>query len=270
MKEMSDTKYKKRAITQWDADPCGAHYSSHPIGSNEFFADLENFRYKEYAPWMLEAIGFNKFKDKRVLDLGCGIGLDAGQFEKYGSQVTGMDLSSRSLSVAKKRIVLGNLVCSDVESLPFRNECFDVVYSFGVLHHVPRITKAIDEIHRVLSHDGKAIVMLYNRNSIVFWIDLIMIKGIIQGNLFRESIEELLSKSVEYSRIHARPLVRCFTKKQAFNLFHKFKHVDVKVYQLRGASIPVVGRHLPERLLKILSQKCGWFLLIKVTKDHEI
>jgi len=218
---------------------------------------------------MLKAIGFNKFKDKKVLDLGCGIGLDAGQFEKYGNQVTGIDLSSRSLSMAKKRIVLGSLVLSDAENLPFRNECFDIVYSFGVLHHVPNITKVIDEIHRILGHDGKAIVMLYNRNSIVFWVNLIIMRGIIQGNLFRESIEELLSKNVEYSRIHARLLVKCFTKKQAFNLFHKFKQVNVNVYQLRGADIPIIGRRFPERLVKFLSRKCGWFLLIKVTKDHE-
>jgi ubiquinone/menaquinone biosynthesis C-methylase UbiE len=268
VKEMSDAKYKKRAITQWNTDPCSAHYSSYPIGSNEFFADLENFKYYEYAPWMLTAIGLDKFKNKNVLDLGCGIGLDAGQFEKRGNHVTGTDLSSHSLSVAKKRILSGNLVCSDAENLPFRNECFDVVYSFGVLHHVPRINKAIDEIHRVLNHDGKAIVMLYNRNSIVFLVDLIIITGIIRGNLFRQSVEELLSKNVEYSSIDARPLVKCFNKKQAFNLFYKFKYVDVGVYHLRRSNIPLVGKHLPQRLLKTLSRNFGWFLLIKATKGY--
>src|ERR1043166_2388693 len=93
---------KLRAREQWSADPCGELYGrSHEFGSREFFDEVERHRYNEYAPWMPDMMGFDKFAGARLVEVGCGMGTDLLQFARGGASVTGVDLTPRSVEITR-------------------------------------------------------------------------------------------------------------------------------------------------------------------------
>src|ERR1044072_756715 len=165
--------WKRRAREQWGANPCGAHVAEGlEFGTREYFDAIEAYRYREYAPWMTEALRFDCYSRKRVLEIGCGTGTDLLQFARAGAIVTGVDLTPRSIEIARRRFAVydcpGEFAIGDAENLAFPDESFDLVYSFGVLHHAPDTERAINEAHRVLKRGGRAIVMLYHRASLYY------------------------------------------------------------------------------------------------------
>ena len=109
-----------------------------------------------------------------MLEVGCGLGSDLLHAAKLGADVVGFDLSRRSVGLARKHFALsgvdGQFVNGDAEGLPFADDSFDVVYSFGVLHHTPDTQRAIDECLRVLKPGGKMVLMLYNSRS---WLTVV-------------------------------------------------------------------------------------------------
>src|SRR2546425_7126551 len=123
---------KQRAREQWSKDPAGAVYGAkHEVGTREFFDEVERHRYHEYAPWMPEVMGFNEFAGARLLEIGCGMGTDLLQFARGGAQVTGIDLTPRSIEISRQHFAVynecGDFAIADCETLPFANEGFDVV-----------------------------------------------------------------------------------------------------------------------------------------------
>src|ERR1041385_1659202 len=165
---------KLRSREQWSQDPCGAEYDrDHPLGTREFFDTIEQHRYSEYAPWMPTVMGFDRFAGAHLLEIGCGMGSDLVQFARGGAICTGVDITPRSIEIARHRFALygqpGNFAVADAEHLPFSDESFDVVYSNGVLHHTPDTAAAVRELHRVLRPGGTARVMLYHRQSLCYW-----------------------------------------------------------------------------------------------------
>src|SRR5882672_9985133 len=153
---------KQRALEQWGSDPAGAVYGSrHEFGTREFFDEVERHRYQDYAPWMLEVMGFNDFAGQRLIEIGCGMGTDLLQFARGGAQVTGVDLTPRSIEISQNHLSL----YGHHGEFAFADESFDVAYSNGVLHHTPDTAGAVSEIHRVLRSGGQTRVMLYHRGS---------------------------------------------------------------------------------------------------------
>src|ERR1043165_6718006 len=162
--------WKQRAREQWGANPCGAHVArDYDFGTRQYFDAIEAYRYNVYAPWMQAAVGFDDFRGKRLLEIGCGTGTDLLQFARGGAQVTGLDLTPRSIEIARRRFAVygqsGTFAIGDAENLAFPDESFDAVYSFGVLHHTPDTERAIREVHRVLRRGGRAIRMPFHRTS---------------------------------------------------------------------------------------------------------
>jgi len=124
-----------------------AVYAQYPFGTKEFFNAVEEYRYKKYAPWIPNAIGFNRYKDNKILEVGCGIGTDLIQFARRGAgYVVGYDITPKSVKITKNRFELyglrlkGKFLIGDAENLPFKDNCFDFVYSFGVFttHQIPK------------------------------------------------------------------------------------------------------------------------------------
>ena len=263
---------KLRAREQWGQDPCGAEYDrEHELGTREFFDSVERHRYQEYAPWMPRLMEFERFRGARLLEIGCGMGSDLLQFARGGARCTGIDLTPRSVEITRHRFRLygtdGNFMISDGERLPFRTESFDVVYSNGVLHHTPDTAGAIREVHRVLRPGGVAKVMLYHRNSLNYWIEIVLRRGVLGLEFLRgRSAEEIMSRVIEFSDHDARPLVKVYSRKQAHELFSMFKDVRVDVEQLMRSELRFLSPLVSEERLNRLRKRVGWNVIITAVK----
>lgn len=263
--------YKQRAREQWSANPCGASAArDREFGTREYFDAIEKHRYEIDCRWIKQVIEFDLYKNKRLLEIGFGTGTDLLQFARGGARVTGVDLTPRSIEIAHRRFevygVSGEFAIGDGESLSFPDSSFDVVYSFGVLHHTPDTALAVREIHRVLKPGGKAIVMLYHRSSLYYWGSLFFKHGVLGGEFFKESMAGIMSRHVEYSETDGRPLVKAYTRDEARQMFSDFRDRNLQVNQLTRHELRPVGRFIPETLFQWLARNFGWNLLITATK----
>ncbi len=263
---------KQRAREQWQQDPCGSESDrEHEFGTRHFFDSIEQARYREYAPWMPELMGFDQFAGARLLEVGCGMGTDLLQFARGGAFCTGVDLTPRSVEITRHRFALynekGSFLIADGERLPFASESFDVVYSNGVLHHTPDTAGAIRELHRVLKPGGVAKVMLYHKNSINYWGEMMLHRGVLRGELLRgRSPEEVMSRWVEYSEHGGRPLVKVYSRKQALELFRPFTEIKIDIEQLVRSELPLLGRFISVSLFESLRKNIGWNLIVTARK----
>ena len=263
---------KVRAREQWGQDPCGAEFErEHELGTREFFDAIEKHRYSEYAPWMPRVMGFDQFRGARLLEIGCGMGTDLLQFARGGARCTGIDLTPRSVEITRHRFKLydvhGAFTLADGEHLPFASETFDVVYSNGVLHHTPDTAGAIREVHRVLRPGGTAKVMLYHRNSLNYWFEIILRRGLLGGEFLRgRSAEEIMSRVIEFSDHDARPLVKVYSRKEAKALFSQFKEVTVEVEQLTREELRFLSPLVSDQSLSKLGTKLGWNVIVTAKK----
>jgi 2-polyprenyl-3-methyl-5-hydroxy-6-metoxy-1,4-benzoquinol methylase len=269
---MPGAEEKQRAREQWSKDPAGAIYGrEHEVGTREFFDAVERHRYTEYAPWMPEVMGFDDFAGARLLEIGCGMGTDLLQFARGGAEVTGVDLTTRSIEISRQHFAVygarGDFAITDGESLPFADEGFDVVYSNGVLHHTPDTAGAVREIHRVLRPGGLARVMLYHRGSAAYWCDIILRHGVLHGELLRgHSPEDIMSRYVEFNESGGRPLVKVYSRGQARKLFSMFSEVKIQVEQLTRPELYLLGRFIPEGMFRQLRRSVGWNVIVSARK----
>lgn len=263
---------KLRAREQWGQDPCGAVYDrEHELGTRAFFDEVERYRYKEYAPWMPRVMEFEKFRGARLLEVGCGMGTDLLQFARGGAHCTGVDLTPRSIEITRHRFKLygadGNFMISDGERLPFRSESFDVVYSNGVLHHTPDTAGSIREVYRVLRPGGVAKIMLYHRNSLNYWLEIVLRRGVLGLEFLRgRSAEEIMSRVIEFSDHDARPLVKVYSRKEVRELFRMFEDVRVDVEQLLRSELRFLSPLVSDSMFDRLCRSIGWNVIITAKK----
>jgi len=160
----------------WDSRPCNIRHSPSEVGTLQYFQEVEARKYfvEPHIPGFAE---FDKWRGKRVLEIGCGIGTDTISFAKAGARVTAVDLSEQSLALAKKRAALYGLdvkfYCADAEQLSsvVPVEKYDLVYSFGVIHHTPHPDRVVQQIKNYVGPGSTVKIMVYNRYSWkVFWI----------------------------------------------------------------------------------------------------
>jgi ubiquinone/menaquinone biosynthesis C-methylase UbiE len=173
-----------------------SHWQAHPVGENvfgclyedfaedyvEFFDAYDRFRYSKEGH-ILRALDKFDWRGKKVLEIGPGQGADSEQLVRRGAHWSGIDLTIESIKRVKKRFKIRNLsfdqlVQGSVLKLPFEDRSFDMVYSHGVLHHIPDIRRAQSEIRRVLSDDGRLIIMLYARNSLNYHVAIKFVRRI--------------------------------------------------------------------------------------------
>jgi ubiquinone/menaquinone biosynthesis C-methylase UbiE len=146
--------------------------AQHPVGTKEFFTELDEYRFDKlcYLPQLVE---FGAYHGKKILEIGCGVGVDLVRFAKAGAQVTGIDLSQTAIDLAGKNLsqnsLNGTLRVMDGENLEYPDETFDVVYAHGVLQYTGDPEKMVREAFRVLKKGGEGIFMVYNRLS---WLNL--------------------------------------------------------------------------------------------------
>jgi ubiquinone/menaquinone biosynthesis C-methylase UbiE len=182
----------------WERTPCGSWDATAPEGSPEYFEQIERRRY-ELEPFIHELAGFRSTGDQDVLEIGVGLGTDHVQFARAGARLTGIDLTEKGVELVRRRLMLeglsSDLRTADAEQLPFPDQSFDVVYSWGVLHHTPDTPRAVREAIRVLRPGGRICVMLYARHAWVpygLWVR----HGPLSGRPFR-SLRDVLYHHME-------------------------------------------------------------------------
>ena len=152
----------------WDHHIHDLAIVTNPVGTPGFFRELDEYRYDKlnYLPRLVD---FNSYRGKRLLEIGCGAGVDLVRFARAGAIVTGVDLSTTSIQLARQNFTHNGLqadLCTmNGEALQFVDHSFDVVYAHGVLQYTADAKRMIAEIHRVLKPGGEAIMMVYNRHS---------------------------------------------------------------------------------------------------------
>ena len=154
----------------WDKRPCNIRHSDEPLGTKAYFDQVEKRKYfvEPHIPKFAE---FEKWRGKDVLEIGCGIGTDSINFARAGARLTVIELSEKSLEITKQRFAVYGLtaefICCDGEHLAedLQGRTFDLVYSFGVIHHTPHPERVIEEIKKVLKVGAELRVMLYAKYS---------------------------------------------------------------------------------------------------------
>ncbi len=161
-------------------------WNSNPCGSSNTWEVAQDLRYRYTDPYLVRLLAGDYLRNRNVLEIGCGLGLDAERIVQVCSSYTGIDLSDVSVRIAKREVesrkppyVQTKFMVADAESLPFEYASFDAVYSIGVLHHTPDFNAALAEIHRVLEPGGRLIFMLY-RSFNPLWVVLKIVRGTVK------------------------------------------------------------------------------------------
>lgn len=270
---MSNIDYKAEAKKQWSHNPAGAVYSRHPRGSASFFEEVNRKRYEEH-PWILELIKQTKPQGKKVLEIGVGLGADLVQFARAGGHVTGVDLTETNIEFTKQNFFHASLPVelhvADAEKLPLAVNTFDIIYSFGVLHHVPDTEQAVAEVYRTLKKGGTALIVLYHRRSIFFLTTCL--SWLLRRTRSRVSFSDRMSR-IEYSEVDAKPLVKVYNKRQARKLFQQFSSVHITIDHLNQGQIPIFNKPsiqrrvtLPISMLNFFGRFFGWYIIIHAKK----
>ncbi len=261
----------------WNIRPCNIRHSNKNIGTVEYFDEVEKRKYfvESHIPMFAE---FDKWSNKKVLEIGCGIGTDTINFLKKGATVTAVDLSEESLKIAKERARIFNFenkvtfYCVNAEELSSTvpTEKYDLIYSFGVIHHTPNPERVIGELHKYLKPGGTLKIMVYYKFSWkILWI--IMRYGKFQ--FWR--IKELVPK---YSEAQVgSPVTYYYSKKDAKNLLRGFKIKNIFVDHIFPYSIPEYKeykykkvwyfRFMPNLIFRVLEKVFGWHLCITAIKE---
>ena len=143
----------------WDDRPCNVKHSKKDLGSIEYFDEVDRKRYTA-EPHIPKFADFSAWKGKKVLEIGCGMGTEGINFARHGADYTGTDLSIESLNLAQKRFEVynkkGRFFEGNAENLStfVPAEKYDLIYSFGVIHHSPKPNLIIDQIYKYMDESS--------------------------------------------------------------------------------------------------------------------
>ena len=154
--------------TYWNLHIHDLEITRHPVGSRGFFDDLDQYHF-EKLHHLLELVDFEGYAGRRVLEVGCGAGVDLARFARGGAAVTGIDIASSAIDLARANFdqqgLRGELHVANGEQLPFPDGSFDLVYAHGVVQYTSDPRRLVEECRRVLAPGGEAIFQVYNRLS---------------------------------------------------------------------------------------------------------
>jgi len=234
------------------------------IGEELTYEEKRQFRYS-LQDYMHDAFHFEEFVGKTVLDMGCGGGIDSAEFARNGASVVSADFSRTAVKTTRNLLkdanLPANVVQVDATNLHFEDNTFDCVYSFGVLHHIPDVEKALSEIRRVLKPSGQVMVMLYNKDSLIYGYSIVYLRGMKEKQLEKLNMYELLAKYSE--RKEDNPYTKVYTKSEAKALFSQYFEDCSTEVRYNVVDLP------EERKVKIgISDKyeLGWHLIVKGRK----
>jgi len=244
----------------WNSRPCNLRHSRQPVGTKEYFEEVEKRKYfvEPHIPKFAE---FSKWQGKRVLEVGCGIGTDTINFARAGAIVSAVDLSEESLALARKRAhILGlqdkiSFYQANAEELAMHVpvEKYDLVYSFGVIHHTPNPQLAIAQIKHFMNESSELRIMLYAKNS---WKN-----AMIKAGLDQPEAQSGCPVAFTYSEDEVRSLLSEFEILD-IRQDHIFPFVIDKYIRYEYEVAPWFSS-MPREMFKAIESQLGWHMLIR-------
>lgn len=241
----------------WNDRPCNIKHSSKEIGTKEYFNEVERKKFF-VEPHILKFTEFPQWKNKKVLEVGCGLGTVGINFALNGSDYTGVELSKESLEIAKKRFEVynqsGKFYLGNAEELSsfVPIETYDLIYSFGVIHHSPHPEKIVSQIKKYMNENSVLKIMLYAKDS---WKNYMIDAGLDQPE-------------AQYGC----PIANTYTKQDVVELLDGYEVLSIEQdhifpYQVEPYKLGEYIKQpwfdvMPTEMFETLEKKLGWHLLI--------
>lgn len=272
---MTETRELKAGVREfWNEKSCGEDYAVGATPREAYEAQYE--ARKRLEPYIEEFARFSEGRDRDVLEIGVGLGADHVAWARSRPRtLSGVDLTPRAIEHVARRLALfglaSRLQVADAEALPFDDASFDIVYSWGVIHHTPDTPRAVEEVRRVLRPGGRARIMVYHAASIVgllLWTRYALLEG-----------HPGLSLASIYAAHLESPGTKAYSVTDGRRLFERFATVSTRIQlspgdlldgvagERHGGRLMALARRVwPRRMIKALLPRRGLYLLIEATK----
>jgi ubiquinone/menaquinone biosynthesis C-methylase UbiE len=277
--------------TFWDSSPCQSDLSQ-AKDRRRYFEEISQKRFHG-REWHVPTVAtFDAFRGRTVVEIGCGVGTDGIEFARNGANYIGVDLTPNSIELTRERFqvfgVPGRFEVANAEQgLPLPDASVDHVYSFGVIHHSPVPEKIVQEIYRILKSGGTFTVMLYNRSSINYYVEIMFLRRIFRWCLLPgfmpglvaaitgfdrwklEGHREILKKKITKEQWISMntdgpfcPLARVYGRREAAILFKDFRNVRQEIWEFNVDHWSFIGKAIPDRVAKWVGRHWGWHRII--------
>jgi len=241
----------------WNERPCNVRHSSKEVGTKEYFDEVEEKKFF-VEPHIVDFTDFTTWKGKKVLEVGCGLATVGINFAQYGAGYTGVELSEESLSLARKRFEVyeetGKFYSGNAEQLSsfVPVETYDLIYSFGVIHHSPHPEKIISEIKKYMNGNSVLKIMLYAKDS---WKNYMIEAGLDQPE-------------AQYGC----PIANTYTKQDVIELLDGYEVLSIEQDHIFPYQVEPYKKgeyvkqpwfaEMPPKMFRTLEKNLGWHLLI--------
>jgi len=211
---------------------------------------------------------------KQVLEIGCGMGTHAEMLLRNGARLTAIDQTELAVESTRRRLDLKHLEAQvlqqDAENLTLPDQSFDVVWTWGVVHHSSSTEQCVSEISRVPRRGGRLTMMVYYRWSLVFYLHCGFIRGILLGKLLRQSLEQIYVNASDgfYARVFSKSELRSLLERH-------FHSLQISVVGLKAELYPIPRNHLkialeritPNWLAKVILGKFGSMVVVEAIRS---
>jgi ubiquinone/menaquinone biosynthesis C-methylase UbiE len=277
----------------WNANPCQSNLSQQ-AERRRYFEEISQKRFQG-REWHVPIVAnFDSFHGKDVLEIGCGVGTDGIEFARNGANYIGIDLTPNAVELTRERFLTFGVpgrfaVANAEEGLPLPDASIDHVYSFGVIHHSPTAEKIVGQIYRVLRKGGTFTVMLYNRSSINYYVEIMFLRRLFKWCLLPTFMPRLIATATGFDRRKLEghrdrllkkkkltkeewismntdgplcPLAKVYDYDEAAALFRAFENVRQEVWEFNVDHWSFIGKAMPDTMVKWLGRRWGWHRII--------
>jgi len=260
----------------WEKSPIFDYEVGYERFSKAYYEEIDRKYFGNNNSFNLHLFHFDDCRGKNVLEVGCGAGAAVRRYAGCGALVYATDITEISVVRTSRSLRLfdleGYVVQSDAESLPFQDNSFDYVLSFGVLHHIPSTEAGLKEVHRVLKPGGIAMIALYYkhlllRNELLFKIFKFVLRIILRAPRERNGLQFAQTPD-EFVRMYDgpdNPIGRAFSREEMKYLFRDFSIINMEQH---GAPTRFLlgSQYMPLFMHKLIDQYFGLCLCIEAQK----
>jgi ubiquinone/menaquinone biosynthesis C-methylase UbiE len=270
----------------WENNPMRYDWNSkidYTEGSENFFKEIDRRFFDSFESiFNWKKIPFDNFvniealKNKKVLEIGVGNGSHAQILAKNSLDYEGIDITDFAVEMTKKRLknfnLQGTISKMDAENLGFKENTFDYIWSWGVIHHSSNTKKIISEINRVLKPKGKAFIMVYNRGWWNYYFVGIFFYGILKFGFFKgKSLNQIIQENTDgaLARYYSKETWKKLTKKYFKTNFINISGNKSDIFPIPNSAFKrFILKKTPPKIFNLFLSyfKMGSFLISQIEK----